>query len=175
MPYLKKNLNAPRPSEHPPVWGKKCHFISVPTFSAAIHFAMKRPLFRRLATFLLVLGCSRPLLVGIDTERSEVAQETPTCCSTLACTLCNWAYTLHCGVPPLFMRFVYFLPKCMGSAPNALFFCDIYIFFFAATLGWRYGRGYPSLALRCDLFIFCPSTRCTPQYTFYCFGNFHLM
>ena len=24
MNFLKKNLNAPRPSEHPPVWGKKC-------------------------------------------------------------------------------------------------------------------------------------------------------
>ena len=26
-PYLKKNLNAPRPSEHPPVWGKKCQNV----------------------------------------------------------------------------------------------------------------------------------------------------
>ena len=25
--YLKKNLNAPRPSEHPPVWGKKCQNV----------------------------------------------------------------------------------------------------------------------------------------------------
>ena len=24
---LKKNLNAPRPSEHPPVWGKKCQNV----------------------------------------------------------------------------------------------------------------------------------------------------
>ena len=25
--FLKKNLNAPRPSEHPPVWGKKCQNV----------------------------------------------------------------------------------------------------------------------------------------------------
>ena len=24
---LKKNLNAPRPSEHPPVWGEKCQNV----------------------------------------------------------------------------------------------------------------------------------------------------
>ena len=35
-----------------------------------------RPLFRRLASFPLVLGCSRPL-IGADTESSEVVQETP--------------------------------------------------------------------------------------------------
>ena len=35
-----------------------------------------RPLFRRLAPFPLVLGCSR-LLVSVDTESSEVAQEIP--------------------------------------------------------------------------------------------------
>ena len=33
-------------------------------------------MFRRLAPFPLVLGCSRPL-VGVDTESSEVVQETP--------------------------------------------------------------------------------------------------
>ena len=36
---------------------------------------MFRPLFRRLAPFPLVLGCSRPL-VGVDAESSEVVQET---------------------------------------------------------------------------------------------------
>ena len=48
------------------------------TFSAAIHFAMKRstPLFRRLASFTLVLDCCRPL-VRVDTESSEVVPETP--------------------------------------------------------------------------------------------------
>ena len=25
--FLKKNLNAPRPSEHPPVWGEKCQNV----------------------------------------------------------------------------------------------------------------------------------------------------
>ena len=49
------------------------------TFSAAINFFMKlssRPLFRRLASFPLVLGCSHPL-VDVDTESSELVQETP--------------------------------------------------------------------------------------------------
>ena len=27
LKYLKKNLNAPRPSEHPPVRGKKCQNV----------------------------------------------------------------------------------------------------------------------------------------------------
>ena len=49
-------------------------------FSAAIHFAMKcsaPSLFCRSAPFPLVLGCGRPLLVGVDAESSEVVQETP--------------------------------------------------------------------------------------------------
>ena len=35
---LKKNLNAPRPSEHPPVWGKKCQNVLLLflTFSALV-------------------------------------------------------------------------------------------------------------------------------------------
>ena len=34
---LKKNLNAPRPSEHPPVWGKKCQNVLLfLTFSALL-------------------------------------------------------------------------------------------------------------------------------------------
>ena len=37
---------------------------------------MFRPLFCRSAPFLLVLGCSRPL-VGVHAESSEVVQETP--------------------------------------------------------------------------------------------------
>ena len=74
-----------------------------PTFSAAIYFTVKRsapfpavlrilprprrqlctghhrtfhPFSRRLAPFFLVPGCGCPL-VGIDTERSEIVQETP--------------------------------------------------------------------------------------------------
>ena len=35
------------------------------------------PLFCRSAPSPLVLGCSRPLLVGVDAESSEVVQETP--------------------------------------------------------------------------------------------------
>ena len=37
---------------------------------------MFRPLFRRSASFPLVLDCSRPL-VGVDAESFEVVQETP--------------------------------------------------------------------------------------------------
>ena len=47
------------------------------TFSATINFAMKHsPLFCRLATFPLILDCSRPLL-GIDIDSSHAIQETP--------------------------------------------------------------------------------------------------
>ena len=38
---------------------------------------MFRPLFCRSAPSPLVLGCSRPLVVGVDAESSEVVQETP--------------------------------------------------------------------------------------------------
>ena len=51
---------------------------SIPSFfcSDLFHHETFRPLFRRLAPFPLVLGCSRPL-VGVDTKSSEVVQETP--------------------------------------------------------------------------------------------------
>ena len=40
------------------------------------HETFRPSLFRRLAPFLAILGCSRPL-VGVDTGSSEVVQETP--------------------------------------------------------------------------------------------------
>ena len=68
----------PSPWSFPSRSGIRLHAVVQPCFFCNDPFCheMFRPLFYRSMPFPLVLGCSRPL-VGVDTESSEVVQETP--------------------------------------------------------------------------------------------------
>ena len=52
---LKKNLNAPRPSEHPPVRGKKCQNVIIAPFFLSF-------LFRFVVFFFALVGASQMFL-----------------------------------------------------------------------------------------------------------------